>query len=118
MVSGPIISIYGIKILISAQKNAELRNVKFFYATDMFLRQNAENIVCVLIMKLHLSLPNLTWGKIIPGKLVVLGKVAGKKSGKSVVLCQTRGGGSSRVNKKPNLKFANVFFFNEHEESF
>ena len=93
MVSGPIISIYGIKILISAQKNAELRNVKFFYATDMFLRQNAENIVCVLIMKLHLSLPNLTWGKIIPGKLVVFGKVAGKKSGKSVVLCQTRGGG-------------------------
>ena len=84
----------------------------------MFLRQKAENIVCVLIMKLHLSLPNLTWGKIIPGKLVVLGKVAGKKSGKSVVFCQTRGGGSSRVNKKPNLKFANVFFFNEHEESF
>ena len=76
----------------------------------MFLRQNAENIVCVLIMKLHLSLPNLTWGKIIPGKLVVLGKVAGKKSGKSVVFCQT-GGGSSRVNKKPNLEFANVFFF-------
>ena len=30
----------------------------------MFLRQNAENIVCVLIMKLHLSLPNLTWGKL------------------------------------------------------
>ena len=27
-------------------------------------------------------------------------------------------GGSPRVNKKPNLKFANVFFFNEHEESF
>ena len=65
----------------------------------------------MLIMKLHLSLPNLTWGKIIPGKLVVLGKVAGKKSGKSVVLCQTRGGGSSGENKKPNLEFANVFFF-------
>ena len=60
----------------------------------MFLRQNAENMVCVLIMMLHLSLPNLTWGKIIPGKLVVLGKVAGKKSGKSVVFCQTRGGGA------------------------
>ena len=84
----------------------------------MFLRQNAENIVCVLIMKLHLSLPNLTWGKIIPGKLVVLGKVAGKKSGKSVVFLPNQGGGSSMVNKKPNLKFANVFFFNEHEESF
>ena len=32
-----------------------------------------------------------------------------KKSGKSVVFCQTRGG-SLRVNKKPNLKFGNVFF--------
>ena len=81
-------------------KNAQI-------ATDMFLRQNAENIVCVLIMKLHLSLPNLTWGKIIPGKLVVLGKVAGKKCG----FLPNQGGGSSRVNKKPNLKFANVFFF-------
>ena len=35
-----------------------------------------------------------------------------KKSWKSVVFCQTGGGGeegSPRVNKKPNLKFANVF---------
>ena len=39
------------------------------------------------------------------------GRLPKKKSGKSVVFCQTRGeGGSPRVNKKPNLKFANVFF--------
>ncbi len=86
------------KYLYLASKYWYLSRRKFYpknaqIATDMFLRQNAENIVCVLIMKLHLSLPNLTWGKIIPGKLVVLGKVAGKKSVKSVVFCQTRGGG-------------------------
>ena len=38
------------------------------------------------------------------------GRLPKKKSGKSVVFCQTRGGGSPRVNKKPNLKFANGFF--------
>ena len=32
------------------------------------------------------------------------GRLPKKKSGKSVVFCQTRGG-SPRVNKKPNLKF-------------
>ena len=117
MVSGPIISIYGIKILISAQKNAELRNVKFFYATDMFLRQNAENIVCVLIMKLHLSLPNLTWGK-LSRKTGRFREGCREKIRKKCGSLPNQGGGSSRVNKKPNLKFANVFFFNEHEESF
>ena len=77
----------------------------------MFLRQNAENIVCVLIMKLHLSLPNLTWGKIIPGKLVVLGKVARKKSGKSVVFCQTRGGGVFEGKQKTKPQVCKCVFF-------
>ena len=67
-------------------KNAQI-------ATDMFLRQNAENIVCVLIMKLHLSLPNLTWGKTISGKLVVLGKVAGKNPEKVWFFAKPGGGG-------------------------
>ena len=44
-------------------------------------------------------------------KSVEKGKGAKEKSGISLVFNQTGGGGGSpRVDKNPNLKFANVFF--------
>ena len=49
---------------------------------------------------------------------LVLGKVSEKKSGKSLVFCQTRGGGVSEGKQKTKPQVWKCVFFSEHGESF
>ena len=50
---------------------------------------------------------------------IAKGRLPEKKIRKKVwSFAKPRGGESPRVIKKPNLKFANAFFFSEHAESF